>query len=111
MAAGGLLGDVRRRLRAGHYSPRTERAYVHWVRRFVRFAGLRHPGELGEAEVTAFLTDLAVRGRVSAATQNQALAALLYLYREYWGTPWAGSTAWCGRAGRCGCRRCSRPPR
>jgi integron integrase len=87
MAAGGLLGDVRRRLRAGHYSPRTERAYVHWVRRFVRFAGLRHPGELGEAEVTAFLTDLAVRGRVSAATQNQALAALLYLYREVLGYP------------------------
>jgi len=82
MASGGLLGDVRRALRARHYSPRTERTYVHWVRRFVRFTGLRHPKDLGAAEVTAFLTDLAVRRGVSAATQNQALAALLFLYRE-----------------------------
>jgi integron integrase len=82
MAAGGLLSDVRRVLRARHYSPRTERTYVHWVRRFVRFAGLRHPRDLGSSDVTAFLTDLAVRRGVSAATQNQALAALLFLYRE-----------------------------
>jgi integron integrase len=82
MAAGGLLRDLRRALRARHYSPRTERAYVHWVRRFVRFAGLRHPRDLGSDDVTAFLTDLAVRRGVSAATQNQALAAVLFLYRE-----------------------------
>src|SRR3990172_10746027 len=82
MAAGGLLSDVRRALRARHYSPRAERTYVHWVRRFVRFAGLRHPRDLGSSEGTAFLTDLAVRRGVSAATQNQALAALLFLYRE-----------------------------
>ena len=80
--AGHLLGDLRRVLRARHYSLRTERAYVGWVRRFVRFSGVRHPRELGSAEVTAFLTDLAVRRHVSAATQNQALAALLFLYRE-----------------------------
>lgn len=83
--AGSLVGDLRRVLRARHYSPRTERTYVHWVRRFVRFSGLRHPRELGSAEVTAFLTDLAVRRHVSAATQNQALAALLFLYREVLG--------------------------
>jgi integron integrase len=77
----GLLAEVRRAIRMRHYSRRTEQAYVRWVRRFVRFAGLRHPRDLGEREVTAFLTDLAVRGRVSAATQNQALAALLFLYR------------------------------
>lgn len=78
----GLLAAVRRALRIRHYSRRTEQAYVRWVRRFVRHCGLRHPAELGAAEVTAFLTHLAVAGKVSAATQNQALAALLFLYRE-----------------------------
>jgi integron integrase len=77
-----LLTQLRRAIRARHYSPRTEQAYVRWVRRFVRANGGRHPGELGEAELTAFLTDLAVRGRVSASTQNQALAALVFLYGE-----------------------------
>jgi integron integrase len=81
----GLLADVRRVIRLRHHSRRTEQAYVRWVRRFVRFAGLRHPRDLGDREVTAFLNDLAVRGRVSAATQNQALAALLFLYREVLG--------------------------
>jgi integron integrase len=80
-----LLSELRQAVRVRHYSPRTEQAYVAWVRRFVRFAGLRHPRELGEAEVGAFLSDLAVRKRVSAATQNQALAALLFLYREVLG--------------------------
>jgi len=82
MAGGGLLSDFRRALRARHYSPRTEQTYVHWARRFVRFTGLRHPRDLGRGEVTAFLTDLAVRRGVSASTQNQALAALLFLYRD-----------------------------
>ncbi len=80
-----LLTELRQALRVRHYSPRTEEAYVAWVRRFVRFAGLRHPRELGQAEVTAFLSDLAVTKRVSAATQNQALAALLFLYRKVLG--------------------------
>jgi integron integrase len=62
-------------------SRRTEDAYVAWVRRFILFHGKRHPGEMGSLEVVAFLSDLAVRGRVSASTQNQALAALLFLYR------------------------------
>jgi integron integrase len=68
-----------------HYSRRTEEAYVGWVRRFVRFCGLRHPADLGAVEVAAFLTHLAVQGKVGAATQNQALAALLFLYREILG--------------------------
>jgi integron integrase len=86
----GLLAEVRRVIRLRHYSRRTEQAYVHWVGRFVRFAGLRHPRELGDRDVAAFLTDLAVRGRVSAATQNQALAALLFLYRHVLSRPVTG---------------------
>ena len=75
-----LVGDVRRAIRVRHYSRRTERAYVGWVRRYVRFHGLRHPRDLGAADVAAYLSHLAVRGGVSASTQNQALAALLFLY-------------------------------
>jgi integron integrase len=77
-----LLDQVRAAIRARHYSRRTESAYTHWVRRFVLFHGKRHPVEIGEAEITTFLTHLAVRGRVSASTQNQALSALLFLYRD-----------------------------
>jgi integron integrase len=72
---------VSRELRSRHYSPRTEKAYTRWVVRYIRFHDMRHPSEMGEAEINAFLTDLAVRGKVSASTQNQALAALLFLYR------------------------------
>jgi integron integrase len=77
--------QLRQAIRLRHYSRRTERAYVLWVRRFVVFHGKRHPAELGEREVAAFLTDLAVRLRVSASTQNQALGALLFLYRRVLG--------------------------
>ncbi len=77
-----LLDQVRGAIRSHHYSSSTEKAYVGWVRRFVIFHGLRHPAEMGEAEVSEFLTDLATRKRVSASTQNQALSALLFLYRE-----------------------------
>jgi integron integrase len=73
---------VREKLRAGHYSRRTEEAYWGWMRRFIRFHGRRHPRELGEREVTAFLEDLAVAGKVSASTQNQALNALMFLYEH-----------------------------
>jgi integron integrase len=75
-----LVEVVRAALRARHYSPRTEEAYVGWIRRFVRFHGRRHPRTLGEPEVTAFLSSLAVQGRVAASTQNQALSALIFLY-------------------------------
>lgn len=88
-----LLEQVRARCRALHYSIRTERAYVGWVRRFVIFHGRRHPRELGAAEVEAFLTALAVRDDVAASTQNQALSALLFLYRGVLGIelPWMES--------------------
>lgn len=77
-----LLQRVRDACHALHYSRRTERAYVGWVVRFIRFHRLRHPADMGKAEVEAFLTHLAVEGRVAASTQNQALAALLFLYRR-----------------------------
>ena len=86
----GLLEKVRECLRVRHYSLRTEEAYLGWIRRFVWFHGKRHPRDMGTAEVEAFLTDLAVKRGVSAATQNQALAALLFLYKEVLGIqlPW-----------------------
>jgi len=77
-----LLDQVRQRLRAKHYSIRTETQYVQWIRRFIFYHNKRHPIEMGAKEVEAFLTHLATEGRVSASTQNQALAALLFLYRE-----------------------------
>ena len=77
-----LLDQVRARCRRLNYSVRTERAYAAWIKRFVLANGKRHPGELGAHEVEKFLTDLAVRGNVAASTQNQALSALLFLYRE-----------------------------
>ena len=87
-----LLPRLRHALRTRHLSPRTEKQYVHWVRRYVRFHGVRHPLELGEAEVKEFLTDLAVRGKVSASTQNQALSALHFLYRQVLDRPLAWLT-------------------
>lgn len=77
-----LLEKVRQALRLRHYSPRTETAYVQWIRRYVRFHGMRHPEELGTGAIARFLGDLAERGRVSASTQNQAMAALVFLYRD-----------------------------
>jgi integron integrase len=77
-----LLVQVRQTIRMRHYSPRTEKAYVHWVRRFVLFHQKRHPREMGQTEIRQFLSDLAVRQHVSASTQNQALSALLFLYHD-----------------------------
>jgi integron integrase len=77
-----LLDRVRLAVRVRHYSLRTEEAYVAWVKRFVLFHGKRHPQAMGEPEINAFLSDLAVRQGVSASTQNQALAAILFLYRH-----------------------------
>ncbi|HUL03446.1 MAG TPA: integron integrase [Gemmatimonadales bacterium] len=82
-----LLDRVRELLRLRHYSSRTERAYLHWIRRYIDFHGRRHPATLAAADVSRFLSSLAIDRRVSAATQNQALAALLFLYREVLGTP------------------------
>ena len=85
-----LFDQIRERLRLRHYSIRTERAYVAWARRFILANDKRHPRELGGAEVERFLTDLAARDDVASGTQNQALAALLFLYREVLGVklPW-----------------------
>ena len=77
-----LLDQVRAAIRIRHYSIRTEEAYVRWIKRFVLFHGKRHPSEMREAEINEFLTHLAVNNHVSASTQNQALSALLFLYRE-----------------------------
>lgn len=87
---GRLLDQLRSRLRVRHYSIRTESAYVGWVRRFVVANGLRHPAQMGQREVERFLTDLAAKDDVASGTQNQALAALLFLYREVLGIhlPW-----------------------
>lgn len=85
-----LLDEVRRRLRVKHYSLRTEVVYLGWIRRFILANGKRHPREMGAVEIERFLSTLAVKGRVAASTQNQALSALLFLYREVLGTklPW-----------------------
>ncbi len=77
-----LLDRVRHALRLRHRSPRTESAYVDWIRRFILFHGKRHPQELGEEAVREFLTHLAVEAHVSASTQNQAMNAIVFLYRE-----------------------------
>jgi integron integrase len=77
-----LLEQARARIRLKHYSIRTEQAYLQWMRRYIRANGLRHPRDLDGSAVEAFLSGLATRDRVSASTQNQALSALLFLYRE-----------------------------
>jgi integron integrase len=85
-----LVERVREEIRARHYSLRTEQAYWYWIRYFVRFHGKRHPAEMGAAEVTSFLSWLATERNVAAATQNQALSALLFLYKHVLGValPW-----------------------
>jgi integron integrase len=82
-----LLDVVRDAIRRRHYSMRTEQSYVHWIRRFIYFSGRRHPRDLGAPEVTGFLNHLARERNVAASTQNQALSALLFLYREALQTP------------------------
>jgi integron integrase len=85
-----LLAQLRERLRYLHYSLRTEQTYVHWARFFIHFHSLRHPRDLGKAEIEAFLTMLATERKVSVSTHKQALSALLFLYKEVLGEqlPW-----------------------
>ncbi len=87
VGAPSLLTQLRVAIRVRHYSPRTEEAYVQWVRRFIRFCGTRHPRELGAGDVTRFLSSLAMDANVSASTQNQALAAIVFLYRDVLNMP------------------------
>jgi integron integrase len=82
-----FLEQVRTAIRVKHYSIRTEQAYVEWIRRFILYHGKRHPAELGETEVSGFLSYLAVNRNVAASTQNQALNALVFLYRNVLGRP------------------------
>jgi site-specific recombinase XerD len=77
-----LLDRVRESMRTGRYSPHTEAAYVDWIKRYIRFHGIRHPQEMGAEEVKAFLSHLATQMNVAASTQNQAFSALLFLYQE-----------------------------
>jgi len=77
-----LLDRVRALMRMRHYSYETEKRYVYWIRRYIGFHNIKNPIEMGAAEVEAFLSHLAVESRISASTQNQALAALLFLYRN-----------------------------
>jgi integron integrase len=77
-----LIDQVRNAIRLKHYSLRTEEAYWHWIKRFILFHNKRHPNDMGETEITEFLTYLAVQKKVTASTQNQALSAILFLYRE-----------------------------
>ena len=77
-----LLDQVSYAIQARHYSHRTERSYRYWIRRFVLFHGKRHPAEMGEREIAAFLSDLATTHKVSSSTQNQALSAVVFLYRH-----------------------------
>lgn len=85
-----LLEVVQQKIRVKHYSIRTETQYLQWVKRFILFHNKRHPREMGGKEVEAFLSHLATDGNVSSSTQNQALSALLFLYREVLGQvlPW-----------------------
>lgn len=77
-----LMEEVRAQLRVRHYSLRTEKVYLGWIKRFILANGKRHPRDMGGADIERFLSQLAVQGQVAASTQNQALAALLFLYRQ-----------------------------
>lgn len=78
-----LLDQVRDELRVKHYSSRTEKSYTGWIKRFILFHNKRHPNEMGADEIRAFISNLAVKENVSSSTQNQALQAILFLYKEY----------------------------
>jgi Phage integrase, N-terminal SAM-like domain len=77
-----FLDQIRQLMRLRHYSLRTEEAYVGWIRRYILYHGKRHPNDLDKSHIASFLSTLAVEGRVAASTQNQALNALLFLYKE-----------------------------
>jgi len=99
-----LLDRLREALRSRHYSRRTEQTYCQWVKRFIFFHNVRHPAEMAEPEMNAFLTHLAVKERVSASTQTQALSALLFLYRHVWVGRLESSRGWSAPASRGACR-------
>ncbi len=77
-----LFDQVRHKIQALHYSPRTGKTYIGWIKRFIFFQGKRHPIEMGEKEINEFLSFLAIKKKVTASTQNQALCAIVFLYRH-----------------------------
>jgi integron integrase len=97
-----LLDQLRDKLRLKHYSIRTERAYVNWVRQFILFHDKRHPEHMGAPEVEQFITHLAVERGVAASTQNQALSAILFLYKHVLGQelPWLDNLQWAKKPAR-----------
>src|SRR5712691_2133400 len=102
-----LLDRMRAVLRTRHYSIRTEDAYVQWVKRFILFHGKKHPSEMGSEEINEYLTHLAVERHLSASTQSQALAAILFLYRDVLGeeVPWLTELVRAPRRERAAARR------
>jgi hypothetical protein len=99
-----LLTAVRFAIRRHQLSKRTEQAYLDWVRRYVRFHHLRHPAELGEVELVAFVTDLAARGRVAQSTQMQALTRCCSSIGKCCAGRWGTCGTWCGPGRRAGSR-------
>lgn len=97
-----LLDQVRDAIRRRHYSYRTEETYIHWIKRFIFFHQKRHPNDMGEAEVTTFLNHLSRERKVAASTQNQALSAILFLYKEALGRSlgWLEGLEWARRPAR-----------
>lgn len=77
-----LLDQVRTPIRTKHYSPRTEELYIYWIKKYIFFHKKRHPAEMGEPEIRVFLNYLAVKEKVAASTQNQALCAIIFLYKQ-----------------------------
>ena len=107
-----LLDQVRAKIRLKHYNIRTEQAYVDWIRRYILFHDKRHPQEMGKPEVEQFLSHLAVERNVAASTQNQALSAILFLYKEALEKNIAaGWTMWNGPNVLLACRSFSPPPK
>lgn len=102
MARSRLLDEVRNALRVKHYSIRTEQSYIQWIKRYIYFHNKKHPAEMGEVELSAFLTHIAVNQHVTASTQNQALSALLFLYKQVLGIelPWLGDVTRAKRPSR-----------
>lgn len=101
------MDEVRSAIRVRHYSIRTEQAYVHWIAAFIRFNAMRHPRDLGAREVSAYLSYLATERDVAAFTQQQALSALLFLYKQYWVLICPGFRIWCAPRSRPAYPRCS----
>jgi hypothetical protein len=101
-----LLDQVREVIRKKHYSIRTEQAYVQWIRRFILFHDKRHPKSMGEKEISQYISHLATHLKVAASTQNQALNALVFLYKQVLQIELGDSSAtWEGPSDRRGCRR------